>query len=186
MPAPVHLVSMFAVLEKHKGEPALYTLEYWILARMGNIPSLLIIEMESFVSSFSTGPPGDRGDLHCRWNVITTNRNRFVSSAGLLPVAQEQSRTRGNQAAALRINLNVEGCGIVAAPVHAPSRAPPPSFTQSPSPPRSLVRDGQTSPHRPRLVVSRSTCPPLSPSPHANSFIIGTAVINKHIEMEQR
>jgi hypothetical protein len=26
--------------------------------------------------------------------------------------------------AALRINLNVEGCGIVAAPVHAPSRAP--------------------------------------------------------------
>jgi len=57
---------------------------------------------------------------------------------------------------------------------------PPPSFTQYPSPPRSLKRDGQTSPHRPRLVVSRSTCPPLSPSPHANSFIIGTAVINTH------
>jgi len=31
--------------------------------------------------------------------------------------------------------------------------------------PRSLVRDGQTSPHRPRLVVSRSTCPPLSSPP---------------------
>ena len=45
-------------------------------------------------------------------------------------------------------------------------------------PPHSLVRDGQTSPHRPRLVVSRSTCPPLSPSPPANSFVIGTAVIN--------
>ena len=28
------------------------------------------------------------------------------------------------KAAALRINVNVEGCGIVAAPVHAPSRAP--------------------------------------------------------------
>jgi hypothetical protein len=28
------------------------------------------------------------------------------------------------KAAALRINLNVEGCGIVAAPVHAPCRAP--------------------------------------------------------------
>jgi hypothetical protein len=28
------------------------------------------------------------------------------------------------KAAALRINLNVEGCGIVAARVHAPSRAP--------------------------------------------------------------
>jgi len=37
-----------------------------------------------------------------------------------------------------------------------------------------------TSPQRPRLVVSRSTCPPLSPSPHANSFILGTAVINTH------
>jgi hypothetical protein len=43
------------------------------------------------------------------------------------------------------------------------------------------VRDGQPSPHRPRLVVSRSTCPPLSPSLHANSFIKGTAVINTHI-----
>ena len=41
------------------------------------------------------------------------------------------------------------------------------------------VRDGQTSPHRPRLVVSRSACPPLSPAPHANSFIIGTTVIKK-------
>jgi hypothetical protein len=28
------------------------------------------------------------------------------------------------KAAASRIDLNVEGCGIVAAPVHAPSRAP--------------------------------------------------------------
>jgi hypothetical protein len=41
--------------------------------------------------------------------------------------------------------------------------SPPPSFTEYPSPPRSLVRDGQTSPHRPRIVVSRSTFPPLSP-----------------------
>jgi hypothetical protein len=41
------------------------------------------------------------------------------------------------------------------------------------------VRDGQTSPQRPWLVVSRSTCPPLSP-PHANSFVTGTAVINTH------
>ena len=62
------------------------------------------------------------------------------------------------------------------------SPSPPlPSFTQSPSPLRSLVHDGQTSPPRPRLVVSRSTCPPLSPSPpHANSFVIGPAVINTH------
>jgi hypothetical protein len=43
-----------------------------------------------------------------------------------------------------------------------------------------LVRDGQTSPHRPRLVVSRITCPPISPPPHANSFVLGPAVINTH------
>jgi hypothetical protein len=60
------------------------------------------------------------------------------------------------------------------------SRVPPHSFTQSPSPPRSLVRHGQTSPHRPRLVVSRSTCPPIFPPPHANSFVLGPAVINTH------
>jgi len=37
------------------------------------------------------------------------------------------------------------------------SRSPsssPPSFTQSPSPPRSLVRDGQTSPHSPAFGSS--------------------------------
>jgi hypothetical protein len=44
---------------------------------------------------------------------------------------------------------------------------------------RVQVRDEQTHPHRPRLVVSHSTCPPLSSSPHANSFVIGPAVI-KH------
>ena len=63
------------------------------------------------------------------------------------------------------------------------SRSPSPPLTpliQSHSPPRNLVRDGQTSLLRHRLVVSRSTCPPLSPSPHANSFVIGTAVINTH------
>ena len=63
--------------------------------------------------------------------------------------------------------------------------SPPPSFTQSPSLPHSLVRDRQASPHRPRLVVSHSTCPPLSPSPHANSFVIGTAVINAQLTTHQ-
>ena len=41
------------------------------------------------------------------------------------------------------------------------------------------MRDGRTHSHRPRLVVSHSTCPPLSSPPHANSFVIGPAVI-KH------
>jgi hypothetical protein len=100
------------------------------------------------------------------------------SPCGLLPGLEKQSRTRGS-----------ESGGVADQPQHrrlwrrrtpnarslsrSPS-SPPPSFTESPSPPRSLVRDGQTSPHRPRLVVSRSTCPSLSPSPHANSFVIGT------------
>jgi len=58
------------------------------------------------------------------------------------------------------------------------SRHPP--FTHYPFPPRSLVCGGQTSPHKPRLVVSNSTCPPLSSSPHAHSFVLGTAVINNN------
>jgi hypothetical protein len=61
------------------------------------------------------------------------------------------------------------------------TRAPPcvkvPGSSRVP-PPRSLVRDGQTSP---RLVFSGSTCPPLfPPHTHANNFVIGTAVINTH------
>jgi hypothetical protein len=50
-----------------------------------------------FASSFSTGPPGDRGALHCRWNVIATQPLGLVSiqARGILPVAEEQSRLRG-------------------------------------------------------------------------------------------
>jgi hypothetical protein len=58
------------------------------------------------------------------------------------------------------------------------SRHPP--FTHYPFPLRSLVCGGQPSPHKPRLVVSHSTCPPLSSSPHSHSFVLGTAVINTH------
>jgi hypothetical protein len=49
------------------------------------------------------------------------------------------------------------------------SRHPP--FTHYPCPPRSLVCGGQPSPHKPRLVVSHSTCPPLSSSPRAQLCI---------------
>jgi hypothetical protein len=61
------------------------------------------------------------------------------------------------------------------------SRHPP--FTHYPFPPRSLVCGGQASPHKPRLVVSHSTCPPLSSSPHAHNFVLGTVVINTHTHM---
>jgi hypothetical protein len=135
-----------------------------------------------FASSFSTGPPGDRGAL-LPWNVIATQPIGLVSfqARGILPVAEEQSRTRSSQSSGVEDQPQCRGMwhSSRSSFSHSPSPSPP-SFTQSPSPPRSLVRDGQTSPHRPRLVVSRSTCPPLSPSPHANSFVIGTAVINTH------
>ena len=45
---------------------------------------------------------------------------------------------------------------------------------------RVPVRDERTHLHRPRLVVSHSTCPPLFSSHPANSFVIGPAVINTH------
>jgi hypothetical protein len=60
----------------------------------------------------------------------------------------------------------------------------PPSFTHYPFPPHSLVCGGQTSPHKPRLVVSHSTYPPLSSSPHAHSFVLGTAVSNNNSEWD--
>jgi len=50
------------------------------------------------------------------------------------------------------------------------SRHPP--FIHYPFSPPSLVCDGQTSPHQPRLVISHSTCSPLSSSPHSHSFVI--------------
>jgi hypothetical protein len=63
----------------------------------------------------------------------------------------------------------------------SPSRHPP--FTHYPFLLRSLVCGGQPSPHKPRLVVSHSTCPSLSSSPHAHSFVLGTAVINTHTHL---
>ena len=125
------------------------------------------------------------GALHCRWNVIATQPLGLVSFQArcILPVAEEQSRTRGSQSGGVEDEPQCRGlwhsCSPSARSLSC-SPSPPPSFTQSSSPPRSLVRDGQTSPHRPpRLVVSGSTCLPLSPS-HANSLIIDTAVINTH------
>ncbi len=122
-----------------------------------------------FTSSFSTAPPG--GALHSRWNVITTQPLGLVSfqARGILPVAEEQSRTRGSQSGGVEDQPQCRGLWHSSSPsARSVSRSPsppPPSFTQSPSPPRSPVRDEQPSPHRPRLVFSRSTCPPHSPPP---------------------
>ena len=60
-----------------------------------------------------------------------------------------------------------------------------PSFTQYPSSPRPLERDGQTSSHWPRLVVSRSTCPHLSPSPPPREQLCNRYCSNKHTPVLQ-
>jgi hypothetical protein len=138
----------------------------WVVGRAREF-----IARRNFASSFSTGPPGARGALHCHWNAIATQPLGLVpfQARGILPVAEEQSRTRSGQSGGITDQPQCRGLWRSSSPsarslLRSPS-SPPPSFTQSPSPPRSPVRDGHTSPHRPRLVVSRSTCPPLSFSP---------------------
>ena len=123
--------------------------------------------------------------LHCHWNVIAKHQpgSTPVQARGILQRPEEQSRTGSCQGSSVAGQPQCPRLWHSSTPnarflSHSPS-APPPPFTQSPYPPRSLVRDGQTHPHRPRLVVSHSTCPPLSSSPHAHSFVIGPAVI-KH------
>ena len=70
--------------------------------------------------SHMSGPPGDRGALHCRSNAIATQLGHVPFSPRALT---SQVALAAAKAAALRINLNIDGCGVVASPVHAPSRA---------------------------------------------------------------
>ena len=98
-----------------------------------------------------------------------TTRKHSGSSARHSTRPEEQSRTGGCQSSGVEGQPQCPGLWHSSNPnarslSHSPS-APTPSFTQSPCPPRSLVRDGWTHPHRPRLVVSHSTCPPLSSPP---------------------
>ncbi len=50
-------------------------------------------------------------------------------------------------------------------------------------PPRSLVRDERTHPHRPRLVVYHSTCRPLSSSPPREQ-LCNRSCSNKHTQSQ--
>jgi hypothetical protein len=131
---------------------------------------LRLLFLQAHRETFSTGPPGIRGALHCHWNAIATKQQGHVrfSPRGLLSELEEPSRTCGSQSGGGEYQPQYSGLWHSRIPSarslsHSPS-SPPPSFTLSPFPPRSLVRDGQTRPLKPRLVVSHSTCPPLSPN----------------------
>jgi hypothetical protein len=124
---------------------------------------------------------------------MSSQRNHsdsFVSfqARGILPVSEEQSRTRSGQSGGVTDQPQCRGLWHSSSPsarsfTRFPSSSPP-SFTQSPFPPRSLVRDGQTSPHTSlsssSLVAHVLHYPP--PPTVANSFVIGTAVINTHTD----
>ena len=140
-----------------------------------------------FASSFSTGPPGDRGALHCRWNVIATQPLGLVSCQArcILPVTEEQSRTCCSQSCDVEDQPQFEdqpqcrGLWHSSSPsARSLSRSPSPpplSFTQSPSPPSSLVRDGQTGPQ----------CVFITAGPSTKLFAVGGGVyIGGHVLRE--
>ena len=110
---------------------------------------------------------GDRGTLHCHLRAIATQPIGLVpfQARGILPVAEEQRRTRGGQSGGDTDQPRCRGLWHSSRPsARSLSRSDtlpffsPSLFHTISFPPRSLVRDGQTSPHRARLVVSRSAC----------------------------
>ena len=127
---------------------------------------------------------------HRETEAHSTSRSTPVQARGILQVAEEQSRTRGDQSGGITNQPQCRFLWHSRSPSARSPSSPPPSFTQSPSPPRSLVRDGQTRPHRPRLVASRSTCPPPSPPPREqlyNRYCSSkhTTVINTHTSINE-
>jgi len=62
--------------------------------------------------------------MECHRNATTKSDSFRFKRAAFYQSLKSKVGLAAAKAAALQINLNVEGCGIVAAPVHAPSRAP--------------------------------------------------------------
>ena len=76
------------------------------------------------------------GGLHIPDGLVVPSCTSHPGVLGLVPKREEPGKTGARSLS------------------RSPS-LPRTSFTQSPFPPRSLVRDGQTSPHSPRLGLSR-------------------------------
>jgi hypothetical protein len=71
------------------------------------------------------GPPGT--EAHFTATGMPSQRNNSdtfrLRRAAFYQSLKSKVGLAAAKAAALRINLNIAGCGVVAAPVHAPSRA---------------------------------------------------------------
>jgi hypothetical protein len=91
-----------------------------------------------------------------------------VLPRSLLSRTKEQSQTRCGQIGGVEHQPEYRVlCRRRTPSARSLARSPSPRhtpITQYPLPPRPLVCGGQTSPHRPRLVVSHRSCPPLSSS----------------------
>ena len=138
--------------------PHTYTQDGWFLqperrpARLCEGPPFLIVHVGVVVECAPASPYTHSSSTH-----------RFPDQRTPIE-ATPLSATSAELGLGLGLGLGLDS------PSHSSSHAlpffSPPSF--------------QPSPHKPRLVVSHSTCPPLSSSPHAHSFVLGTAVINNN------
>jgi hypothetical protein len=145
----------------------------------------------NFCVFFFHRPTGNQRRTSLPLECIATQQLGHVSFSprGLLSEFKEQCRTRGGQRSGVEDQPQCRWmCRSRTPNAHSLSRSRTFALLFSHNIPflHSLVRDGQTSPHKPRFVVYYSTCPPLSPSPHSSSFVIGTAVINNNKSAERR
>ena len=136
--------------------------------------------------SLFLGQPGDRGALHCHWNAIAHDPDKFLfRRAAFYQGLKSKVGLAAAKAATMRI-LNIHGCGVVALPVHAPLRAPLlldllTTFLPHTIPfPRPLDRGGQTSPHslEARSISKHMSTILAASSPSRHSYLLGTAVKN--------
>jgi hypothetical protein len=68
-----------------------------------------------FASSFSTGPLGDRGALHCHRNAIAAQLGKFYfRRAAFYQSLKSKNGLAAAKTAALQINLNIDGATAVA------------------------------------------------------------------------